>query len=114
MRSRFALLLALWLPLQLLLWSIGGHGHLPGLHAGPSGCPHGIHAEALDPADPPADPDASEAGHRHCPCQLLGIPALTLRVVSAPMPAARPLTTAPPCLECAPSRPERPQWTDLA
>lgn len=114
MCSRLALLLALWLPLQLLLSVIGGHVHLPGLDAAHAGCPHGLHAAALDPADSPADHDAGDTSHRHCHCQLLGIPALTLRVAVGLMPAALPSTPAPPCLECAPSRPERPQWAGLA
>jgi len=122
MRSRLALLLALWLPLQLLLWSIGGHVHLPGVTLADHGCPHA--AQATDSHEHPADhlpqpaadsdPSAADLDHRHCHCQLLGITALNLRVAHGVAPMTRPHAAAPPCLEGPPARPERPQWAGLA
>lgn len=115
MRARLALLLALYLPLQLLLWSIGGHVHLRGVTLADPACPHGALIDALEHGHPPDAPtDHADLDHRHCHCQLLGIPVPNLRVVLGVAPMTQPGATAPPCLEGPPARPERPQWSGLA
>jgi hypothetical protein len=127
MRPCLTLLLALWLPLQLLLSAIGGHVHLPGLHdaqvttcehaMASAGDPHFDHDHASDHEldhDSGSASDLTDTEHRHCHCQLLGMPAPAVLVdAGAARPALSP-PAAPPCLEYAPTRPERPQWASLA